>query len=174
MQQVQTAAAGLENSPPPPPAPPPVNAAQVNFLYDLATSAFWGPPKPPPAFAIANLINGANNGSVDPRVISEVLYRIALTFDPPTVGMFPSPDGNPDGVGSLFLDIAGEVTDEAASHLVSDFTQTALGFLPGNLPQDAGNFMGSFTGGVLNNLITGKLTGDSVLLDVAKGILAII
>jgi hypothetical protein len=150
-----------------------VDQAEVNYLYDLATSAFWGPPKPPPAFAIANLVNGANNGSVDPRVISEVLYEIAITFDPPTVGVFPSPDGNPDGVGSIFLDIAGEAADEATKELVTDFTKNALSFLPGNLSQVAGNFLGGFTGGVLDDVVTGKLSGDSVLYDVARGVLAI-
>ncbi len=155
--------------------PTPVNSSQVEFLFDLATSAFWGPPQPPPAFAIANLINSANNGSVDPRVIADVLYDIALYFDPTSVMGGAAPDSSPDSSGSLLLQIAGDATDEAVKNLVGDLAGTVLqgiGVTDPGLIQGTQSFLGGFSGSVLSQLIEGKLTGTSVLNDLTSQLLS--
>lgn len=104
-----------------------------------------------------------------------MLYEIALTFDPPTLGVFPSPDGNPDGAGSILLDIAGEATDQAADAIISQMASVVLGqFVPPNVADGAGEFLGTFTGGVLKDVITGQISGDSVLYDAAQGLFAAI
>jgi hypothetical protein len=171
LQQVQTAAANPDK---PSPTISEQDSAQIEFLYNLATSAFWGPPQPPPAFAIANLIDAANNGSVSPVVISQVLYRIAVTFDPPNAGgAFPSAGSNPDGMESIFLDVAGEAAEQVDSQVVGDLTSDAVYYLTNSqdLADAAGSFVGSFSGSVLNNLITNNLSGTTVLEDVAKALI---
>ena len=81
-QQAQALATAISTAAanPDKPAPPTPNySAQVLFLVDLADNGFYGPPEPPPEFAIANLINAANNGSVLSASGSGCLSRVRRT-----------------------------------------------------------------------------------------------
>ena len=108
VQQAQTLVTAISTAAanPSKPAPPsPNNSAEVLFLLNVADNGFYGPPKPPPAFAIANLIAGANNGSVPVDVIAQVLYNIAVMFGPLS-GL------GTDSVGSFYVHIASQTNNQ--------------------------------------------------------------
>jgi hypothetical protein len=152
---------------PPPPQPP--NSAQVTFLLDLADNAFYGPIKSPPAFAITNLINGANDGSVPVDVIAQVLYDIAVMFGPlgGTYGVSLA-----YSVGSFYSDIAGQGDDQDEGALVSDLSQWAIANVTGSLllGQQAQQFLGGFDGPTLVAIANGGDYGESELDDLGSDI----
>ena len=135
------------------PAPPsPNNSAEVLFLLNLADNGFYGPPKPPPAFAIANLIAGANNGSVPVNVIAQVLYDIAVMFGPLS-GL------GTDSVGSFYVDVASQANDQAEGPLISDLSEWAIANVTGSLllGQQAQQFLLGIDGPTLGAIATGSV-----------------
>jgi hypothetical protein len=165
VEQITTAVM-LPNKPAP---PQPDNSAEVTFLLDLADNAFYGPPKPPPEFAIANLINGANNGSVPVDVIAQVLYDISVMFGPIS-------GSGPYTIGSFYADIASEASDQLEGQLISDLSMWGIANLTGSLSlgEQAQQFLYTFDGPILADVATGEDLGDSELDDLASDITGVL
>ncbi len=161
VQQITTAVL-LPNKPSP---PQPDNSAEVLFLLDVADNGFYGPPKPPPAFAIANLIAGANNGSVPVDVIAQVLYDIGVMFGPLS-GL------GTDSVGSFYFDIANQANEQAEGPLISDLSEWAIANVTGSLllGQNAQQFLLGFDGPTLAAIASGADSGASDLDGLASEI----
>ena len=149
---IKTAAA----SPSKPPPPTPDNSAAGLVPPRLGRQQLYGPPQPPPAFAIANLINGANNGSVSTDVIAQVLYDIAVMFGP--LGGLGT-----DSIGTFYFDIASQANDQAEGPLISDLSEWAIANVTGNLllGQNAQQFLMGFDGPTLSAIAAGEDAGAS-------------
>jgi len=154
-QALATAISTAAANPDKPPPPTPNYSAQVLFLVDLADDAFYGPPKPPPDFAIANLINAANNGSVPVAVISQVLYDLDVMFGTSSSGA---------SIGSFYQDIASEAAAGVVSSLVGGLTQWAVTDVTSSvlLGEEAGQFIGSLSGTVVASAIAGDYGGSAL------------
>ena len=167
--QMITTAVVNPNKPLPPTPPPSSDPAEVTFLLDVADNAFYGPIKPPPAFAITNLINGANNGSVPVDVIAQVLYYISVLFGPlgGTYGVSAT-----YSVGSFYVDIADQADAQDEGPLVSDLSGWGIANVTGSLQlgEESQQFLDSFDGPTLVAIATGGDYGVSEFDDLGADI----
>ena len=159
VQQAQTLAAAIStaaSNPDKPPPPTPDYSAEVEFLVDLADNAFYGPPEPPPAFAITNLVNAANNGSVPAPVIAQVLYDLSVMFGPSDVGSY--------SLSSFYQVIASEAAAGVVSSLAGGLTQWGVTEVTSSsaLGEEAGEFIGSLSGAIVDSAIEGNYGGSAL------------